>query len=352
MKEKQFGFGIIGSGMIAHFHAKAIADISDAKLKMVYDSNKENAARFADRFNCKPCYSLEEMLSNGDIDIVCICTPSGIHLEPALACISAGKDCLVEKPLEITVERCDRIISAASASGVKVGAIFPSRFYTAEMELKEAIVQKRFGELVMGDAYVKWYRTPEYYKSGAWRGTWKIDGGGALMNQGIHSVDLLQWYMGPVVSVQAFSTRVKHKSIEVEDTIVAVIQFENGALGSIECSTAVYPGSRKRIEVRGTEGSAVLEEDQLVEWEFKEGREEDKEINKHKKSEFLSSAGASDPADIGYTGHKAQIEDMINAIRKGVDTSVTAEEGRKSVAIIEAIYKSAQTGRKIFLKLK
>src|SRR5690349_856500 len=198
MGNKNFGFGIVGAGMISHFHAKAIGEIPNASLIGVH--SVVNADNFAKQHNCTAYATLEEMLANPEIDIVCICTPSGVHMEPAVTSIEAGKHCLIEKPLEVTVERCDKILEAARKAGVKVGSIFPSRFYETSMQLKKTIDEKRFGDLVLGDAYVKWYRTEAYYKSGAWRGTWKYDGGGALMNQGIHSIDLLQWYMGPVES--------------------------------------------------------------------------------------------------------------------------------------------------------
>src|SRR5690606_8784113 len=186
-----------------------------------------------------------------------------------------GKHCLIEKPLEITVERCDAIIDAARKAGVKVGVIFPSRFYEASRQLIASIDENRFGNLVLGSAYVKWHRSEAYYASGRWRGTWEYDGGGALMNQGIHSVDLLQWYMGPVESVQATAANVRHKNIEVEDTIVATLNFKNGALGTLECSTAVFPGTLKRIEIMGTEGTAILEEDYFIIWEFQRERSVD-----------------------------------------------------------------------------
>lgn len=350
MEKKEFGFGIVGAGLISRFHAKAIAETDRATLKGVYSRTKSKADRLAGEHHCRAYDSLEEMLADPAIDIVCICTPSGLHLEPALACIAAGKHCLIEKPLEITTARCDQIIRAAGRAGVKAGVIFPSRFYEAEKRLKEALDKKRFGDLVMGDAYVKWYRTPEYYQSGIWRGTWQYDGGGALMNQGIHSVDLLQWYMGPVASVQAVSTNAAHKGIEVEDTIIAIVEFENGALGTIECSTAIFPGSLKRIEVRGTAGSAVLEEDRLIEWAFKEEREEDGDIRQSMKEGNLSSGGASDPAAISFKGHQMQIEDMLGAIESGREPAIPTEEGKKSVAIIEAIYASARSGEKIILQ--
>jgi predicted dehydrogenase len=347
MGNKTFGFGIIGAGMISHFHAKAIDAIENARLIGIYSIHKNKSDRFAAQHDCTAYNTLDEMLRVPEIDIVCICTPSGIHMEPAISSIEAGKHCLIEKPLEVTVERCDRIIKAAEKAGVKLGVIFPSRFYENSKRLKDAIDKKRFGELVMGDAYVKWSRTPEYYLSGKWRGTWQYDGGGALMNQGIHSVDLLQWYMGRVDSVRAVAANIRHKNIEVEDTIVATLRFENGALGTIECSTAVFPGTLKRIEIMGTEGTAILEESDLIKWEFANENAGDKNIQLAKTN--ISHGGVSDPGDISFVGHQKQIEDMIHAIETGSNPLVDGHEGRKSVEIVGAIYESARTGQEIKL---
>ncbi len=351
MNEKRFGFGIVGAGMISHFHARAIAAIKNAVLVGVYNINKDKSDQFAGKHHCIAYTTLEEMLSNPEIDIVCICTPSGIHLDPALKSIKAGKHCLIEKPLEVTLERCDRIIEAAKKKGVRVGVIFPSRFYENSKQLKSAIDQKRFGDLVLGDAYVKWSRSAAYYQSGKWRGTWKYDGGGALMNQGIHSVDLLQWYMGPVESVRSVAANIQHKNIEVEDTIVSTLKFANGALGTIESTTAVFPGTLKRIEIMGTEGTAILEESNLIKWEFAKKNSEDKIINDELAKANISHGGVSDPADINFAGHQKQIEDMMHSIETGDDPLIDGLEGRKSVEIVLAIYESARSGHEIRLPL-
>jgi predicted dehydrogenase len=348
MKQK-FGFGIIGAGLISHIHARAIEAIAGAELRAVYNIHKEKADAFAEKYSCKSYNTLEQMLADPGIDIVCICTPSGLHLEPALKSIQAGKHCLIEKPLEVTLEKCDVIIEAAIKTGVKTGVIFPSRFYEASAQMKKAVDEKRFGNLVLGDAYVKWYRSPEYYKSAAWRGTWALDGGGALMNQGIHSVDLLQWYMGPVDSVQAFTTNRQHKGIEVEDTVVAALKFANGALGNIEATTAVFPGELKQIELLGTEGTAVLRESSLIRWEFLHKKTEDQQIIDSMSATKIQHGGAANPADLSIVGHQRQIEDMMHAVESGRDPLIDAIEGRKSVEIVLAIYESAGTERTIRL---
>src|SRR5665647_1994931 len=349
MEKKHFGFGIVGAGMISHFHAKAIAAIANASLIGIYSIHKDKSDVFAAKYNCTAYDTLDEMLTLPQIDIVCVCTPSGIHLDPAIKCIEAGKHCLIEKPLEVTLEKCDQIIEAAQNAGVKIGVIFPSRFYEASKQLKKAMDEKRFGDLVLGDAYIKWNRSAEYYKSGKWRGTWEYDGGGALMNQGIHSVDLLQWYMGPVESVQSVAANIWHKDIEVEDTIVTTLKFTNGALGTIECSTAVFPGALKRIEIMGTEGTVILEENNLIKWKFMHPMDEDQVIIHSIGEGYTLQGGVSNPADINFIGHKKQIEDMMHSVEIGGNPLIDGVEGRKSVEIILAIYESANSGKTVRL---
>lgn len=351
MKAKQFGFGIIGAGTIAHIHALAIKSMPNAKLHGVFSIHKTKSQAFADKHHCIAYDSLEKMLSISEIDIVCICTPSGIHLDPAIKSIEAGKHCVIEKPLEVTLERCDRIIEAGYKAGVKTAVIFNSRFYEGSKQIKKAIDEKRFGDLVLGDAYVKWSRSEAYYGSAQWRGTWELDGGGALMNQGIHSVDLLQWYMGPVESVQSVSANIKHKGIEVEDTIVSTLKFSNGALGTIECSTAVFPGAFKRIEIMGTTGTAILEEANLIKWQFEKATSGDEMVIQHMQEGNVSHGGVSNPADISFAGHQRQLEDMIRSIETGKKPFIDAVEGRKSVEIVLAIYQSARTGQKVVLPI-
>ncbi|MBW3597262.1 MAG: Gfo/Idh/MocA family oxidoreductase, partial [Planctomycetes bacterium] len=270
------GFGVIGCGMIAKFHAAAIKDIRNAKLAACFDAFPAAADRLAQQEGCRAYHELDAMLADPAVQVVTICTPSGAHLEPAVAAAKAGKHVIVEKPLEITLKRCDKIIEACEKAGVVVSTIFPSRFHESSKLLKTAMEKGRFGRLTMGDAFVKWYRTQEYYDSGAWRGTWELDGGGALMNQAIHSVDLLTWLMGPVAEISAFTGTLAHSKIPVEDVAVATLRFENGAVGVIEASTAAYPGYLKRIEIHGSEGSAGLEEEDIKFWDFKKTTAQDK----------------------------------------------------------------------------
>jgi predicted dehydrogenase len=345
------GFGVIGCGMIAGFHAKAIADIRGAKLVACFDTFASAAQRLAGETGCKPYDDLNAMLADPAVDVVTICTPSGAHMEPALAAAKAGKHVIVEKPLEVTLKRCDAIINACDKAGVVLSTIFPSRFHEASQLAKQAVDKGRFGRLTVGDAYVKWYRTQKYYDSGAWRGTWALDGGGALMNQAIHSVDLLAWLMGPVAEVSAFSATLAHERIEVEDVVIATLRFKSGALGTIEATTAAYPGSLKRIEISGMQGTAVIEEEDLKTWNFEKKNKKDEEIVARLAGKTHTGGGAADPSAIGHHGHRMQFEDVLKAIKKGTKPSIDGPEGRRSVEIILAIYKSAELGKAVKLPL-
>ena len=345
------GFGIVGCGMISNFHAKAIADVKGAKLVACFDTRAESAERFAAANGCTAYTDLNKMLADPKVSIVTIATPSGAHMEPAVAAAKAGKHVIIEKPLEVTLKKCDRIIEACEKAGVQCGAIFPSRFHDSSIKLKKAIDGGRFGTLSLGDAYVKWFRTQEYYDSGAWRGTWALDGGGALMNQAIHSVDLLTWLMGPVVEIQANAATLAHVRIEVEDTVVATLRFANGAIGVLEATTAAYPGYLKRIEIHGSEGSALLEEEDLKAWDFVKPRKEDKAILDQMKQHKSTGGGASDPSAIGHHGHTIQFRDFVEAVKKNRPPVIDGHEGRRSVEIILGVYKAAETGKSVKLPL-
>ncbi|HIF34124.1 MAG: Gfo/Idh/MocA family oxidoreductase [Pirellulaceae bacterium] len=345
------GFGVVGCGMIAGFHARAIADIRGAKLVAGFDNFTSAADRYGKEFGVDTYGDLDEMLARDDLDVVTICTPSGAHMEPAVAAARAGKHVIVEKPLEITLKRCDAIIEACDANRVQLATIFPSRFHESTRLMKKAIEKGRFGRLTVGDAYVKWYRSQAYYDSGAWRGTWKLDGGGALMNQAIHSVDLLTWLMGPVAEINAQIAMLAHKNIEVEDVAMATVRFENGALGVIEATTAAYPGALKRIEVHGSAGSAVLEEEDIRTWDFAKSTKADESLRARMAGKTETGGGASDPSAIGHHGHMLLFKDFLAAIKGKRKPMIDGREGRRSTEIILAIYKAAETGRMVTLPL-
>ena len=350
-RTKGTGFAIIGCGMIARFHARAIADLRGAHLAACYSRSAAAADGFAAEHGCRAYHDLDQLLADPAVDIVTLCTPSGAHLEPAVAAARAGKHVIVEKPLEITLRRCDALIEACRAGGVLLATVFPSRFHRSSIELKRAVDAGRFGRLTLADASVKWYRTQAYYDSGAWRGTWELDGGGALMNQAIHSIDLLNWLAGPVVEIQAFSAMLAHERIAVEDTAVATLRFASGALGVIEATTAAWPGSLKRIELRGSAGTAIMEEEDVIAWDFARPLGSDAAVRARMAERISTAGGAANPAAIGHHGHARQFQDFLTAVKKGHAPAIDGSEGRKAVEIILAIYKSAETGRPVGLPL-
>lgn len=347
------GFGIVGCGMISAFHARAIQGIRGAKIVALHTLYPTDAKRIHDIIGpCEVYTDCAEFLKHPGLDIVNICTPSGSHRDPAVAAAEAGKHVVVEKPLEITLSRCDKIISACEKNKVKLCTIMPSRFSPANVALKQAIDSGRFGKLTLGDTYVKWWRSQEYYDSGVWRGTWEQDGGGAYMNQAIHNVDLLYWLMGDVVEVSAMTATLAHERIEVEDVGVATIRFKSGALGVIEASTAAFPGLLKRTEIHGNKGTAIVEQDDVLMWQFDKDTAKDRTIRQKYAQKVGGTGGASDPSAISYKGHQDQLKDFIKAIQTGSRPLVDGIEGRKSVEIISAIYQSAKTGKRVTLPLK
>ena len=339
------GFGIVGTGMIAHFHAKAIQAMTNGRIVGCFNQNVEKTKAFATEYGCTAYSTLDELLADQEVGIVTICTPSGAHRDPAIAAANAGKHVVVEKPLEITLQRCDDIIQACEKNGVKLCTIFPSRFSAANIALKEAIDAGRFGRLTLGDTYVKWWRTQEYYDGGGWRGTWALDGGGAFMNQAIHNVDLLCWLMGDVAEIAGITGTLAHERIEVEDVGVACLKFANGAIGVMEATTATWPGLLKKTEIHGSKGTVIVEQDSILRWEFADEKTEDADIRSRLGANSASSGGASDPKAISFVGHQMQLEDFVEAISTGRQPRVDGAEGRKSVEIILAIYEAAKTGR-------
>jgi predicted dehydrogenase len=345
------GFAIVGCGMIARFHARALAEVPGARLVALVSRRAENAKKLADELSlrCDVYTDLAPVLARRDVDAVIVTTPSGAHMEPAVAAANAGKHVVVEKPLEITLERCDRIIDACDKNRVKLCTIFPSRFGDANQALKKAVDGGRFGRLTLGETTCKWWRPQSYYDEGGWKGTKALDGGGALMNQAIHNVDLLTWLMGPVSHVAGMTATLAHERIEVEDTAVACLRFANGALGVIEATTSVHPGYPKTIAIHGDRGTVVIEQDDVLRWELTPEQPEDRAIKERFAQKTGVSGGSSNPAAISHVGHARQLADFVQAIQSGTAPSVDGREGRKAVQIILGIYRSASTGRLVEL---
>jgi UDP-N-acetyl-2-amino-2-deoxyglucuronate dehydrogenase len=352
MSSGKIGFAIIGCGMIARFHARALAEVPDARLAALVSRREANARAMTEELglDCAIATDLNAVLARPDVHAIIITTPSGAHLEPAIAAARAGKHVVVEKPLEITTARCDQIIDACDRHSVKLCTIFPSRFGDANRTLKAVLDAGRFGRLTLGETTCKWWRPQSYYDEGGWKGTKALDGGGALMNQAIHNVDLLLWMMGDVTHISGFTATLAHERIEVEDTAVACLRFANGALGIIEATTSVHPGLPKTIAIHGDHGTVVIEQDDVLRWELTPETPEDRAIKERFAQKTGASGGSSNPAAISHVGHARQLADFVRAIQTNTAPLVDGREGRKAVQVIEAIYQSATTGRTISIQ--
>ncbi len=336
-------FGIVGCGAIGHWHAKALQSLPDAVLVGAADGVPARAVEFGTTYGVRAFATPEALFASPDVDVACICTPSGLHAPLAIQALEAGKHVVVEKPMALTLVDADRVLEAGRRNGRLIAVISQLRFSPAVRRLKEAVDQGRLGRLVMADLVMEYHRTQEYYDLGGWRGTWAMDGGGALMNQGIHGIDLLQYVMGPVKSVSArIATLVRR--IEVEDTAAVVVEFENGALATVQATTSVYPGYPRRLGIHGDRGSIVLEEDTLVAWDLLDPGEGPAPVLGH-----TQSKASSDPGAVGTEGHIRQLGDFADAVRTGGRPLVDGVEGRKAVEIILAAYESSKEGRPVLL---
>ena len=343
--EQKLGFGFIGAGAIAHFHARAVAAARGGRLVGVVSRRQTTAENFAREHGIGfASDDTHALLAQPGLDAVCITTPSALHLEPALAAIRAGKHLMIEKPLDFTVEGTDHILAEAAKAGVRVGSIFQARFGDAARQLKAAVDAGRFGRMVLASCYVKWNRTADYYSG--WKGKLSEDGGGAVINQAIHGIDLLQWFAGMPEEVFAWTARRVHTGIESEDTSVAALKFASGAFGTIEASTALWPGFSRRVEICGENGSAVMEDDDITHWEFRIAQPGDESIRATRESGAMGS-GAAAPMAIKFEGHLRQIQDFIDGIRERRPFFIEGREARNAVALVRAIYDSAATGKPV-----
>ena len=340
--EEKIGFGVVGCGLIGKVQAEAIGSIAGARLLAVCGRDEKRTSEFAAKFGIAGYTDYAAFLEHPDIQIVNICTPSGLHGEQSIKAAEAGKHVLVEKPIEITLQRADALIEACDRAAVKLGVIFQSRFLPAVQQIKRAIDEGRLGRLMIGDAIVKWYRAPEYYARDSWHGMLALDGGGALINQAIHTVDLLRWMMGPAETVFAMKSALRYPHIEGEDTLVASLRFQNGALGVIQAATSAKPGFKRRLEISGERGTVVLDGDAISCWAI-EG-----ESDATGAAEQITD-GSSNPAAISNEGHRRQIEDMMQAVIEDRAPMIDGREGRKSLELVCALYESADRGEAVLL---
>ena len=335
--------GILGGGNISETHARAAYETDGVEVAAIYGQNQEKTARLSELFGGKVFNSLPELLQHKPLDVVMIGSPSGLHAEQGIAAAQAGLHVLVEKPLDITTERADALISECARAGVRLGVCFQDRMAPDIRRLKELLAAGTLGKPILISARVKWYRPPEYYSGSRWRGTVALDGGGALMNQGVHTVDLLLWLMGEVARVTARSVTALH-NIEVEDTVVATLAFVNGAIGTLEAATSAYPGYPRRIELTGSKGTIILEHDRIVAADLLSGH-----VDLLQPTVRGSNPGANSPVVSEVTGHRKLLQDFLRAIETNGSPNCDGVEGRRSVELVQAIYESARTGNAVTL---
>jgi len=341
---RKLHYGIIGVGNIAPLHARAIQAVPETELVAVVTRNAERGQAFAEKYGGVWQSDYLELLQRPDVDVVAVCTPHDLHAWMTIAAAEAGKHVLCEKPMARTAAECDAMIAACDQAGVTLGVVFQSRFEPLSLQLKRLIDEGTLGRLVWNSANTIWYRSDDYYRSGPWRGTWEHEGGGVLINQAIHAIDLLLWLTGMPDRIAA-QTRTLNHTIEVEDGAIATLEYADNRLGLIQATTAAYPGYAERLEVYGTRGSAIYHKGEgRLEWHLLDPHED------HMLEADISS-GAANPMDITAAGHAAVFQDFAEAIRQGRRPLIDGIEGRRSVEVVEAIYRAARSGYPISLSL-
>ena len=337
--------GLIGGGNITETHARAARAIPGVEISAIHGTNSDKIAHLCHEHGGTPYQNFDAFLKHRPMDLVIIGSPSGLHAEQGIAAAHQGLHVLTEKPIEITTARADALIAAARQSDIQLGVIFQDRTKPHIRRLKNWLDQDLLGKVLFVDACVRWYRPPDYYANSRWRGTQTLDGGGALINQGVHTVDLLLWLLGDVARVQARTATLFHK-IEAEDTAVATLEFSSGALGVFHATTAAYPGYPRRVEISGTRGTVILEHDRIIAANLRNAPTavELAALDKSTKDEnqSASSAAVSD-----FRGHQAVVEDFLEAIRDKRAPACDGSEGRRSIELIESIYRAAKASHRI-----
>ncbi len=329
------GFAVIGVGLVGPTHARFIDEAAGAELKVVCDLREDRGRPLADQYDAAWLADYRQAVRRDDVQVVTICLPTALHLEVARAAAEAGKHVLVEKPIEMNLERARELIAICERHGVKLGAIFNRRFVFGTRRAHDAVQQGELGRLLVADMHFKSWRPPEYYTDSGWRGTWSQEGGAALINQGVHGVDLLTWIAGPIRRVQGYARHLRHHHIEADDTTIAVCEYASGALGVIQCATSVYPRQLDRIELHGERGTILLEDYKIAAWQI------DGVAPGEPPAEELALPGADKGTSVG---HFLQIQDMADAVREGRDPIVTGADALHSLAVIQAIYAAERTG--------
>ncbi|MFG1626301.1 Gfo/Idh/MocA family protein [Kribbella sp. NPDC049227] len=339
-------FAVVGAGVIGETHARLITSLPEgSELVAVVDVEADRATTLSGKYGGEPMTDLKQACARPDVDVVSICLPSGYHADAAITALEAGKHVIVEKPIDVTLAAADRLIDVEEQTGLTVAVISQRRFQHAPAFMHQAVADGRLGRITTGIAESAFWRSQEYYDSGGWRGTVALDGGGALMNQGIHVVDLLLWMLGEPVEVQAYSDRLAHERIEVEDTVAATVRFRSGAIGSIVATTSAYPGRPVRLSVYGDRGSAVIENDDLIVFDAADGEST---------AETQSVADGQPAGEASVTrsvadAHRDQYLDFIEAVRDGRAPSIGTRDARRALEVVLGVYESARTGAPVQL---
>lgn len=333
--------GFIGGGNITETHARAACALPGVEISAIYGANAQKVDRLCRDYGGTPYSDFAQFLNHRPMDLVAIGSPSGLHAEQGIAAARCGLHVLTEKPIDISTQRADALIAAADEAGVKLGVFFQDRCKPDILRLKKAVEAGVLGRPILADARVKWFRPPDYYSASRWRGTFALDGGGALINQAVHTVDLLLWLFGDVVSVQASSKTALH-AIEAEDTLIALLEFANGALGVLQATTSAYPGYPRRVELTGSEGTVILEQDRLLAADLQTSSPD---LLQGQKADGNPSAFS--PVVSDFRGHQSILEDFLHAIKTNTKPSCDGREARRSLALIEIIYRACRTGERI-----
>lgn len=338
----KIGIGIIGTGSIVNTYVKCISEIAETELVALFTKSSNRVEEAEGLFGVPVFDDFKKLLAQPEIQLICVCNESGNHGEAIKKSSDAGKHILSEKPLEVTSEKIDEVIDNCQKNNVILGCVLQNRCSTDYQLVEKTVKDGKLGKLIMGNAHINWYRNKDYYSKNPWRGTKKYDGGAAFMNQGIHTIDLLLNLMGSVKSVFGNVKTLIH-DIEGEDVGSGILNFENGAIGSITAGTALFPGYPERLEIYGENGSILMEGGKIVQWNVQEVPSPISRVDNESKS------GASDPTSIGHANHKIVIQDMIDAIKENRPPMVDGTEAKKAVAVITAIYQSSQEKKLIYL---
>ena len=337
--------GLIGGGNISETHARAARAIPDVEIAAIFGTNAEKASHLCREYGGKPFCNFNDFLAHRPMELVAIGSPSGLHAEQGIAAVRRGLHVLTEKPIDITLERADALIAEARKAQVQLGVFFQDRCKPDILMVKNAVDAGVLGNPILVDARVKWYRPPDYYANSRWRGTWALDGGGALINQAVHTLDLMLWIFGEVKAVQAICKTAWH-AIKTEDTLIAMLEFANGALGVLQATTSVFPGYPRRLELTGSEGTLIIEQDRLLGADVKNPAPD-----LLKRSEADKNPSSSSPIVSDARGHQAILEDFLRAIRTNTKPQCDGQEGRRSLALVQAIYGACRTGERVSTEL-